>query len=116
MKKTIAILSLNFLVAGIGLSQPYKVQVDSMNLPAIGSSHYQPEYDIDIPVDAAAWTKEKQGMHVAFGSEDELYFRTEVPQIKNESASWEATGWKGERLNAQIVVWSPDTLEQVRFK
>ncbi|HEY6977902.1 MAG TPA: glycoside hydrolase domain-containing protein [Chitinophagaceae bacterium] len=116
MKKTIAVLSLNFLAAGIVFSQPFKGQVDSMNLPAAGPAHYQPEYDIDISVDPQAWTKEKQGMHVAFGSEDELYFRTEVPQIKNESASWEATGWKGERLNTQIVVWSPDTLEQVRFK
>ena len=29
---------------------------------------------------------------------------------------WEATGWKGERLNTQVIVWSPDTLQQVRFR
>src|SRR2546427_12067899 len=27
---------------------------------------------------------------------------------------WEATGWKGERLNAELVVWSPDTVTQIR--
>jgi len=115
MKKSIAIFSFNFLFACIAFSQPFKGVIDSMNLPMIAPAHYQPEYDVDVPVNPVAWTKEKPGMHVAFGSEDELYFRTEVPPIKNESASWEATGWRGERLNTQIVVWSPDTLQQVRF-
>src|SRR6202007_2439046 len=56
-----------------------------------------------------------KGLHAGFGSADALYFRTEVPGIKDE-LSWSGCGWKGERLNAQIVVWSADTLEQVRFK
>src|SRR3954452_43277 len=113
MKKAIIFFSLNFLFACIAFPQPFKAEVDSMNLPMIAPSHYQSEYDIDVSVNPEAWTKEKQGMHVTFGSEDELYFRTEVPQIKSESTSWEATGWKGERVNTQIVVWSFDTLEQV---
>ncbi len=116
MKKTIACLFINLSFAGLAFPQPYKGQVDSTNLPKTGPSHYQPEYDIDVPVDANAWTKEKAGLNIAFGSEDKLYFRTEVPEIKNETDLWEATGWKGERLNTQIVVWSPDTLQQVRFK
>jgi len=116
MKKIIAFFYLNFLFACIAFAQPYKGMVDSANLPAIGPAHYQPEYDIDVPVNPAAWANEKAGLNVSFGSEDELYFRTEVPQIKNKAASWETTGWKGERLNTQIVVWSPDTLKQVRFK
>lgn len=114
MRKTIFIFSFHLLFTA-AFSQPFKGQVDSTALPQIGSSHYQAEYDIDVPVNAAAWSKEKTGLNVAFGSEDELYFRTEVPQIKNETASWEAAGWRGERLNAQIAVWSPDTLQQVRF-
>ncbi len=116
MKKTIACLFINLSFASLAFPQPYKGQVDSTNLPKTGPSHYQPEYDIDVPVDANAWTKEKAGLNIAFGSEDKLYFRTEVPEIKNETDLWEATGWKGERLNTQIVVWSPDTLQQVRFK
>jgi hypothetical protein len=44
-----------------------------------------------------------------------LYFRAEVPETKRETNSWEATGWRGERLNTQILIWSPDTLNQVRF-
>src|SRR5262245_46713608 len=116
MKKIILLLSLNFLFAGIGFSQGYFGQIDSVYLPTTGPSHYQPEYHIDVPVNAAAWAKEKAGLNVGFGSEEQLYFRTEVPQLKSGSASWDATGWKGERLNTQIVVWSPDSIQQVRFK
>lgn len=115
MKKSYSIFLALYFFCSSNFAQVYKGQIDSLQLPKTGPAHYQTEYDIDVPVDAAAWVKQKAGMHVAFGSEDELYFRTEVPQIKNESTSWEATGWKGERLNTQIVVWSADTLQQVRF-
>jgi len=90
-------------------------QIDSTLLPEIGQPHYQPEYDFDRTVDANSWSNEKPGLHVAFGSGEKLYFRTEVPGINGENA-WHATGWKGERLNTQIIVWSPDTLQQVRFR
>ena len=116
MKKIIIIYAAVFFQQNFSFSQSYKGQVDSTLLPKKGPSHYQPEYDIDVSVNPEAWKNEKPGMHVAFGSEDELYFRTEVPEIKSETAFWGATGWKGERLNTQIVIWSPDTLEQVRFK
>jgi hypothetical protein len=116
MKKIIVFLFLNFLFAAIVTAQGYKGEIDSALLPPTGTSHYVSEYTLDAPVNSAIWQNEKPGMHAAFGAEDVLYFRTEVPQIENETTSWEATGWKGERLNTQIVVWSPDTLEQVRFK
>jgi hypothetical protein len=116
MRKLVFFFLFNLLFTGFAFAQVYKGQIDSSLLPKTGPSHYQAEYTFDTPVDAAAWTKEKPGLHVAFGSEDELYFRTEVPQIKNETTLWETTGWKGERVNTQILVWSPDTLQQVRFK
>lgn len=115
MKRMIVLPVINFLFAIVVSAQTYHGEIDSTLLPKTGPSHYQSEYDIDNPVDAAAWTKQKQGMHAAFGSEDALYFRREVPPISDEAVTWEATGWKGERLNAQIVVWSSDTLQQVRF-
>jgi hypothetical protein len=116
MKKVMLFSLSFFFIKVFCIAQAYKGQVDSVQLPMIGSSHYVPEYTLDVTTDPDAWTKEKPGMHAAFGSEDELYFRTEVPPIKNENASWEAAGWKGERLNTQIVIWSTDTLQQVRFK
>ncbi len=77
--------------------------------------HYLQEYTFDKPTNPSAWLTQKPGLHIAFGSPDELYFRTEVPAIKNESALWEATAWKGERLNMQVLIWSRDTLQQVRM-
>ena len=103
------ILFLEILVIAQG-----KGQVDSSLLPLTGP-HYQPEYDFDRPIDENSWLNEKRGLNVGFGSGEKLYFRTEVPEIKAGN-SWQATGWKGERLNTQIVVWSIDTLQQVRFR
>jgi len=77
--------------------------------------HYQQEYAFDVSVDPSRWQKEKPGLHAAFGSTDAVYFRTDVPAIHNETKTFEATGWKGERINASIIVWSPDTIGQVRF-
>lgn len=115
MKNKIACLVIHLFLTVFAIAQQFKAEIDSALLPKSSSPHYEPEYTLDVPADANAWAKEKAGLNVSFASEDELYFRTEVPAIKNETL-WQATGWKNERLNTQIVVWSPDTLQQVRFK
>ena len=75
-----------------------------------------PEYAFDLRTEPGAWSKQKPGLHAAFGSTDELYLRSEAPSLEQNGQGWEATGWRGERLNVQALVWSPDTLEQVRFR
>lgn len=112
MKKLLAANFLFFISLYV-CAQFNKGEIDSALLPIIGSAHYVPEYDLDKPTDTIAWLHQQPGMHVGFGAEDVLYFRTEVPQISQ--ATWQTTGWKGERLNTQIIVWSPDTIQQVRF-
>src|SRR6188768_1383109 len=74
--------------------------------------HYQKEYDFDKSSDPAKW-QEQKNLHVSFVSTDDAYFRTEVPVI-TETKTWMATGWKGERLNTMILIWSADTISQVR--
>jgi hypothetical protein len=101
------------LVIRSTFAQGYKGQIDPSLMPAL-SYHYQQEFTFDKPSDPAAWNSQ-QGPHVGFGSTDELYFRSEVPPVK-ELASWNGCGWRGQRLNAQIVIWSADTLEQVRVE
>ena len=91
--------------------KPGQIQPKEVPSP---SQHYLPEYTFDQPADPAGWKKVKPGLNVAFATTDELYLRSEIPQLKAQATSWEETGWRGERLNAQILVWSPDTLEQVR--
>ena len=76
--------------------------------------HYQEEYTFDTIIDPGKWNSVKPGLHASFATTNELFFRREVPGMAN-SQSLEATVWKGERLNAQLLLWSQDTLDQVRI-
>jgi hypothetical protein len=113
MKKALFIVGLLNL-AFVSFGQVYKGQMDLTKIP-VPPGHYQDEYHFDTTVNTAAWNKQEKGMHVAFGSTDQLYFRSEVPELPSEPVSWQATGWKGERINSQVLIWSTDTLNQVRF-
>ena len=114
MKNTVLIICLLNLISGVSYAQVYKGQTAFSKIP-FPSQHYQEEYTFDTTVNAAAWNKYKKGLHVSVATTDELFFRTEVPELKNEDFVWDATGWRGERLNTQVLVWSPDTLNQIRF-
>jgi hypothetical protein len=87
--------------------------IDSSKLPQT-FPHYLDELAFDVPTDEQSWLHGSGGLHAAFGSTDQLYFRREVPssaimpQVK-------LIGWKGERLNAQVIIWSSDTIRQVRL-
>jgi hypothetical protein len=113
MKKTLMVACLCHLYAGVIFGQVYKGQLPFAKVPVPGG-HYQQEYTFDTTVNTAAWLTQKKGLHVSFGSTDQAYFRTEVPELE-ESLSWEQSGWKGERLNAMVLAWSPDTVNQVRL-
>ncbi len=114
MKKALVIVGLWNLLLGSAFAQVYKGQIEFSKVP-LPAGHYQEEYTFDTTLNPAAWNSQKKGMHVSFASTDELYFRTEVPELEKESTTWQETGWKGERLNTQILVWSSDTLNQVRL-
>src|SRR6478735_2710335 len=104
MKKlAITLLLISGYCAG-SLGQNYKGKIDGSLLPVSGS-HYEPEFLFDSTTDGSFWLKQSAGLHAAFGSTDQLYFRTDVPTIENENAAFKTKGWRGERLNAQVVVW-----------
>jgi hypothetical protein len=88
-------------------------QIDS-SLIARPVFHFQQEYTFDTPVDPQSWQKQKPGLNISFASTDESYFRTDLPAI-NRTQVFEGTGWRGERINAMILAWAADTIEQVRF-
>lgn len=60
------------------------------------------------------WKKFRPGLHGSFGSIDRRYDRDRMPCIEN-SMIWSGTAWRGERVNAKIVLWTADGAEQVRF-
>ena len=115
MKHVVMIFSISILFSVVTRGQDFKGQVQFSNIP-VPAAHYQEEYALDTILNADAWEKVVKGMHVSFASTDELYFRREVPELSNQTPAWEGTGWKGERINAVVLVWSADTLRQVRFK
>jgi hypothetical protein len=82
--------------------------IDSSRLPQT-FPHYLDELAFDVPSNEQAWTSVSAGLHAAFGSPDQLYFRREVPE-ENISGDVNITGWKGERLNAQVILWSADNI------
>lgn len=93
-------------------AQVFPGWTDSINIPR-PLQHYQAEYTFDTVVDAQRWTLQSPGLHCSFASTDQLYFRREVPPIP-AATSYSATGWRGERINAEVLVWSADALEQVQ--
>ena len=115
MKKRSIVLLICIVTTNVTFAQLKKGQIDLSKIP-VPQGHYQSEYTFDQPTDMASWTKLQPGMHAAFGSTNELYLRSEVPSISKESLTWNETGWRGERLNAQVLVWSPDTIQQIRLR
>ena len=114
MKSVLLGCCLFYLLAPVVYGQVYKGQVDFSKLPVPGS-HYQEEYTYDSTINISAWNALKKAFHVSFASTNESYFRTEVPGLNAETLSWSESAWKGERLNAQILAWSKDTVDQVHF-
>src|SRR5436190_15618700 len=113
MNRIVLIICLIFS-AQSGYSQLQKGQINPAKIPAL-SQHYLPEYTYDVSANPELWSNQKPGLNVSFASTDELYLRTEAPTLPAEKHTMESTGWRGERRNAQVLVWSTDTLEQVRF-
>jgi hypothetical protein len=111
--KKLALIALCFPFINISAQQTTIGLIDSAKIPK-PNPHFQQEYTFDSPVDEISWQKTKPGLNVSFASTNEAWFRREVP-ILNEMQTWNETGWRGERLNAIILAWSPDTINQVRF-
>ena len=55
------------------------------------------------------------GLHYAFGTIDERYPKSAVPDVA-PSTSWHGNGWRGERLSAQLLLWSDLPVNQVEFE
>jgi len=76
----------------------------------------------DIPDDVArtlrsrdqAWSNVAPGLHGAVVSVNDRFEREAPPGAIAMQKSWEGAGWRGERVSAQIVLWTQDGARQVR--
>jgi len=63
-----------------------------------------------------AWTIPTPGLHGNWGSVDERYSRDELPKLDENPTRWTGLAWRGERLSAQLVLWTATGANQVRFE
>src|SRR6476619_5296256 len=115
VRRFVLLCCLHYVSLGLAAGQVLPGQVNRERTPVL-SPHFEPELAYDPPTAPERWTEQTAGLHAAFGSTDEIYFRSEVPAVGGASTAWEGIGWRGERLNAIILVWSRDPLDQVRLE
>ena len=61
-----------------------------------------------------AQQRQTQDLMLQWGSTDVRYPRNEVPDLQGNK-QWETNAWKGERVNAQAVLWTKQSLKNVRI-
>ena len=60
----------------------------------------------------SAWGEVDGGLNAAWGTPDLVYSRSLVPQ--NLTDSYTATAWRGEKVSAQVLVWTNKDLKNVK--
>lgn len=96
---------------------------------SIASDHRPVFADLDIPIvhplgryteltdskphdTDAAWAKLKSDTNTSWASIDTRYRRNDIPSIKTQG-TWSGKAWRGERVNAQALLWTNKELTNV---
>lgn len=70
--------------------------------------------EADLPVEVVSdWDAAPSGLQASVGSIDRRYLKHEIPNV-TELQEWHGSAWRGERLSAQMIVWSKDSVASVR--
>lgn len=64
------------------------------------------------PDTGADWEAVESGLHAAVGSIDVRYLKSAIPGLPTIT-EWQGTAWKGEKVSAQLVLWSTDPVLKV---
>jgi hypothetical protein len=73
------------------------------------------EPDNPIQTITEDWEKIDLGLHVSIGSIDTRYEKNMVPDIEKRM-DWNGVAWCGEKISAQIVLWSRDAVSDIHFE
>mgnify|MGYP006955437357 FL=1 len=65
--------------------------------------------------DAAVWDKMKQTACFSWATTDVRYKKLNVPDVKQQN-SIRLEGWRGERVNAQALLWTKENLGDVKME
>ncbi len=63
-------------------------------------------------LDSTAWNTLTPNLYASWGSIDVRYPKSEIPTISGQTL-WQGIAWRGERLSAQLVLWSAGSEQQV---
>lgn len=61
------------------------------------------------------WKAQEAGVNVAWGNTNVRYHKDYIPQL-SAGETYTCTGWKNERVYAQLVAWSNDTVKNMQVK
>ncbi|MDI9604925.1 MAG: DUF6067 family protein [Bacteroidota bacterium] len=61
------------------------------------------------------WSHVPKGLHASFISIDEKLPKSVAPEITPVNQTF-VTGWKGERVSAQLLLWSAEEIQQVEYE
>ncbi|TMU57028.1 DUF4091 domain-containing protein [Flagellimonas algicola] len=67
------------------------------------------------PDTASDWSRAPEGLNASFASNGIRFVKSKMPNVTPKN-TWEATAWRGERVSAQLVLWSNDSISKVRAK
>jgi len=81
------------------------------NRPVKSCDTYAEASDL-APDTLADWSKVSKKLNVSFGTIDTRYSKSSIPMAK-KNTGWNGSGWRGERISAQVVLWSAANIEQV---
>lgn len=78
-----------------------------------GQNNCETYIEPTLPVTVTSdWNSVPEGLQASVGSIDERYVKHEIPEIS--ASEWSGVAWKGERVSAQMVVWSKDSVSGIR--
>jgi hypothetical protein len=102
MKKLIAGILFLFVVLSFAF--------DTGKYPELPDEPADPDtYDLSV------WNNVKPGIHSGFGSIDNSWSKS-IPPIGNVAETIKLQGWRGERVNFQLLVWSKGRAEIIIIK
>jgi hypothetical protein len=64
--------------------------------------------------DESVWNKIPASPQISWGSTDIRYAKLNVPRL-TKTNTWKTKAWRGERVNAQAVIWTKNTLTDVKI-
>ena len=88
-----------------------------------GNIYAQPKYHKDYnelsnpkKANAKAWARAAKPLYASFVSKDVRYAKEFSPNFPKIIPYWGETGWRGERLSAQLLLWSGAGVSDVKVR